>query len=53
MRIGVGIGIGMGANPVSFVASIFQARVLADGGTFEAQSCLDTTISTLQNIDLA
>lgn len=52
MRIGIGIGVGFGAITAT-IASIFQARVLADGGTFEAQSCLDSTISTLQNIDLA
>ena len=28
----------------------FKARVLADGGTFEAETCLNTTLTNLNNI---
>lgn len=51
--ISLGLARVIGGTIVASISSIFQARVLADGGTFEAQSCLDSTISTLQNIDLA
>ena len=51
--ISIGLARVIGGNIVASISAIFQARVLADGGTFEAQSCLDSTISTLQNINLA
>ena len=52
MRIGIGVRIG---NSIisGGIAQDFQNRVLADGGTFEAMSCLNSTISSLQSIDLA
>jgi len=44
------IRLGIGAECFKFlssIASIFKTRVLGDGGTFEAESCLDTTINNL------
>lgn len=35
------------------IVNAFKARVAADGGTFEAESCLNTTITNLRKIDLA
>jgi len=34
---------------VNKIISDFKARVLADGGTFEAQTCL---LTTLNNLDI-
>lgn len=53
--IGIGIGIPFyrsSGNVIDKLISAFKARVSADSGTFEAQSCLNTQLSTLNNIDL-
>jgi len=52
------LGIGLGVDwankkDLGVVASLiatFQARVAADGGVFEAQSCLDALLTNLNNI---
>jgi hypothetical protein len=40
-------------NPVQVIISAFKTRVASDAGTFEAESCLNTAITNLRNIDLA
>jgi hypothetical protein len=52
MRIGIGIGLQFNKSAGGGIAQDFQNRVLADGGTFEAMACLNSTISFLQSIDL-
>jgi len=37
-------------SPIPLIISNFKARVLADGGTFEAENCLLTTLTNLNNI---
>ena len=32
-------------------ASAFQARVIADGGNFEANTCLEAQLTNLNNIE--
>jgi hypothetical protein len=48
------LGIGISLKTVTFKSNVvknivkdFKARVLADGGTFEAESCLITQIQEL------
>jgi len=52
--LGLGLGTGkptnLGANLVVKLINAFKARVLADGGTFEAESCLLETLTNLNNI---
>lgn len=52
MAIGLGIGIQKSKFLTSAVvfANSFEQRVLADGGTFEAKSCLVRTISELSTV---
>jgi len=50
--IGLGIGVGWATkrrlvNYINELIKQFKDRVAADGGTFEAQSCLKTTLETL------
>lgn len=35
---------------IPLIISNFKARVLADSGIFEAESCLNTTLTNLNNI---
>jgi hypothetical protein len=47
-----GLGLGLGKNTfidrfVSNLIKLFKARVSADSGTFEAESCLKTTLKNL------
>jgi hypothetical protein len=37
-------------NIVASIISGFEARVLADGGTFEAKDCLTAQLTALNNI---
>ena len=37
-------------SPVPLIISNFKVRVLADSGIFEAESCLNTTLTNLNNI---
>jgi hypothetical protein len=39
-----------GRNSINPLVSAFIARVAADGGTFEAQSCLVSQLTALNNI---
>jgi hypothetical protein len=36
-------------NPIQPIIDSFKARVSSDGGTFEAESCLNTTLTELNN----
>ena len=53
MGWGIGIGIGWAAQnglSISQLILDFQARVAANGGAFEAESCLNATLTNLNNI---
>ena len=54
MEIGIGIGIEYlkGGSLAAAIASAFAARVAADGGTFEANSCLVSQINSLLNLTI-
>jgi hypothetical protein len=44
---------GQGQNGSSIISTLifnFEIRVAADGGTFEAQNCLNTTLNYLNSI---
>lgn len=50
--IGLGIGVSWNtsrrkASPNQVIINTFKARVLADGGTFEAESCLLTFLNEI------
>ena len=45
------IGAGKIPNYISKLIKDFKTRVALDGGTFEAQSCLKTTLTELNNIE--
>ncbi len=52
--ISLGLGLGVNripslANPVNAAINSYKTRVAADGGTFEAESCLRTQLQALQN----
>ena len=52
---GIGIGIGVpfgGFDPAGQAAAAFRQRVIADGGTFEADSCLVSEITRLSQLGL-
>jgi hypothetical protein len=49
--IGYGIGIQYGKVLDNPLASAFEARVLADDGTFEAGACLNSIINSLQALN--
>lgn len=44
-----GVASSGGSEP-SAIADAYEARVLADGGTFEAESCMINRITTLRNL---
>lgn len=46
------LSCGQGQASITVIALInaFKARVAADSGTFEAESCLNTTLTNLNNI---
>lgn len=48
--IGLGIGIPFGRR--GGIVTSFKSRVAADAGTFEAESCLNTSLNNLRNINL-
>jgi len=53
--IGIGIGIPFyrsNGNVIDKLISAFKARVSADSGTIEAESCLKSTLANLLSIDL-
>ena len=39
-----------GLTPIQKQVNDFKARVVADGGVFEAKACLDAQLITLNNI---
>lgn len=41
-----------GSNRISQLIAAFKARVIADGGTFEAQACMTANIQSLVNINI-
>jgi len=40
-----------GLTPVQKQVSDFKARVIADGGVFEAKACLEAQLTILSNIE--
>jgi hypothetical protein len=44
-------GQGQNGTYIDFLIKSFKARVLADIGTFEAESCLKNTLTVLNNIN--
>jgi len=55
MRLTLGISLptsNKGAlTPVQKQTNTFKARVIADGGVFEAKACLEAQLTTLNNIE--
>ena len=39
-----------GVKPAQALANAFNARVIADGGVFEAKACLEAQLTILSNI---
>jgi hypothetical protein len=39
-----------GVTPTQKIVNTFKARVIADGGVFEAKACLDAQLVILNNI---
>jgi len=39
-----------GLTPIQIQVNVFEARVIADGGVFEAKSCLVNQLKILNNI---
>ena len=39
-----------GLTPIELIVNDFKARVIADGGVFEAQACLNAQLTILSNI---
>ena len=39
-----------GLTPAQALVNTFKARVIADGGVFEAKACLNAQLITLNNI---
>jgi len=39
-----------GLTPIQIQVNVFEDRVIADGGVFEAKSCLVAQLKTLNNI---
>ena len=39
-----------GVTPVQKQVNVFKARVIADGGVFEAKACLEAQLKILNNI---
>lgn len=57
MRLGLGLSISknngkFSANAIQALIQVFKTRVLANSGTFEAESCLTTTVQSLVNNNL-
>ena len=55
MRLSLGMSLPSsnkgGLTPVQKQANDFKARVIADGGVFEAKACLEAQLTTLNNIE--
>ena len=56
MKLSIGISLptsnkgGGGVTPVQKQVNDFKSRVIADGGVFEAQACLEAQLTILSNI---
>ena len=54
MKLSLGISLPTsnkgGVTPVQKQVNVFKARVIADGGNFEAKACLDAQLVILNNI---
>ena len=54
MKLSLGISLPTsnkgGLTPVQKQVNDFKARVIADGGVFEAQACLEAQLTILSNI---
>ena len=51
--IGIYIGVSIGvnaSNPITAIIASFQSRVAADGGVFEAPTCLEAQLTALNAI---
>ncbi len=57
MKLSIGISLptsnkgGGGVTPAQALVNDFKARVIADGGVFEAKACLDAQLTILSNIE--
>ena len=55
MRLALGISLPSSnkgnLTPVQKQVSDFKARVIADGGVFEAKACLEAQLTILSNIE--
>ena len=56
MKLSLGISLvktnkGIGLTPVQKQVNAFKARVVADGGVFEAKACLNAQLTILSNIE--
>ena len=55
MRLSLGISLPTsnkgGLTPVQKQVNDFKARVIADGGVFEAKACLEAQLTILSNIE--
>ena len=55
MKLSLGISLPTsnkgGLTPVQKQVNDFKARVIADGGVFEAQACLNAQLTILSNIE--
>ena len=57
MKLSIGISLttsnkgGGGVTPIQALVNAFKSRVIADGGVFEAQACLEAQLTTLKNIE--
>jgi hypothetical protein len=40
-----------GLTPTQSLVNTFKSRVIADGGVFEAQACLEAQLTILSNIE--
>ena len=54
MKLSIGISLPTsnkgGVTPVQKQVNDFKARVVADGGVFEAKACLEAQLTILSNI---
>ena len=54
MKLSLGISLPTsnkgGVTPTEKIVNTFKARVIADGGVFEAQACLNAQLIILSNI---
>jgi len=54
MKLGLGISLTTAKGlktPVQKQVNDFKARVVADGGVFEAKACLEAQLTILSNIE--